>query len=146
MCTIVAFVFIAAVTRAINRPIQWTIDASQFLLAWTAFLGADMGFRASKVLGVDILTRKLPEKMQTAIRIVTNFLILAMLISFVYFGIKISMDNYLRRIPTLGISYSWVTISLPVSCVLMSITAVISLKKDILALVGKQAPLSKQEA
>lgn len=127
LCVIVALSFMTAIGRCINHPISWTIEASQFLLAWLAFIGADMAFRSDKIMGVDILTRKLPEKTQLAIKLAMNVIILAMMLMFVKYGYDLCMSNLKRSYQTLGISYACATASVPIASVMMSISALMNI-------------------
>ena len=138
LCGIVALAFATAVGRCINHPISWTVELCQFLLSWLAFLGADLALRQGSILGVDIIMRRTPKKVQAVVKIVTNVIILAMLIAFVKYGINLCKSNYKRSFKTLGISYSWATASLPVASVLMSITLVLEIIKNIRILLGKE--------
>ena len=130
LCGIVALAFATAVARCIGRPISWSVELSQFLLAWLAFLGADMAVRHGSVLGVDLLTRRLPQKTQAIIRLITNALILA---------------NYKRSFKTVGISYSWATASLPFSAGMMCITMLKNCLDQIQILRGKASQLKEGE-
>lgn len=145
LCAIVALAFATAVARCIGSPISWTVEVSQFLLAWLAFLGADMALRHGRVLGVDLLTRRLSPKAQSAIKLATNLLILALLIAFVKFGVDLCISNYKRSFKTIGLSYSWATASLPVSACLMSITMLKSCWEQILILTGRKEAGAKEE-
>ena len=138
LCAIVGLAFATAVGRCINHPISWTVELCQFLLSWLAFLGADLALRQGSILGVDIVMRRMPKKVQAAVRIATNLIILALLIAFVKYGVNLCKSNYKRSFKTLGISYSWATASLPVSSVLMSITMVLDIIKNIRILLGKE--------
>lgn len=138
LCAIVALAFATAVARCINRPISWTVELSQFLLSWLAFLGADLALRQGSILGVDILTRRFPKKVQAAIKLVTDLLILALLIAFVRFGITLCQSNYKRSFKTLNLSYSAATASLPVASVLMSITIVMEIIAQLKILFGRE--------
>lgn len=142
---IVALSFITAVARCINHPISWTIEVSQLLLAWLAFIGADMAFRADKIMGVDIITRKLPAKAQVAIKLTMNVLMLALLIIFIKYGYKLCMSNLKRSFQTVGVSYAWATASLPVSSVFMVITAIANIVDCFLILIGKREYRKKEE-
>ena len=137
LCAIVGFAFATAVGRCINHPISWTVELCQFLLSWLAFLGADLALRQGSILGVDIIMRRMPKKVQAVVKIVTNLIILVMLIAFVKYGVNLCKSNYKRSFKTLGISYSWATASLPVASVLMSITMVVEIIKNIMILLGK---------
>ena len=144
LSVIVALSFITAVARCINHPISWTIEVSQLLLAWLAFIGADMAFRADKIMGVDIITRKFPEKVQVVIRLVMNVLMLILLVMFVRYGYKLCMSNLKRSFQTVGVSYAWATASLPVASVFMAITAVINIVNCVLTLLGKKKDETKE--
>ncbi|WP_066456183.1 TRAP transporter small permease [Anaerotruncus rubiinfantis] len=146
LCTIVALVFLSAVGRVINHPLQWSIDISQFLLAWTALLGADLGYRSGSVLGVDILTRRFPTRQQALVKLLGTLLIGALLISFIYFGIKLSYENRLRLFQSIHLSYSWVTISLPVMSSLMLISVAADAWDAFLVLIGKKDQLMNRRA
>jgi len=137
LCAIVALAFATAVGRCVNHPISWTVEMCQFLLSWLAFLGADLALRQGSILGVDIIMRRMPKKVQAIVKIITNLIILAMLIAFVKYGINLCKSNYKRSFKTMGISYSWATASLPVASVLMSITMVVEIIKNVMILLGK---------
>ena len=145
LCGIVALAFATAVARCIGRPISWSVELSQFLLAWLAFLGADMAVRHGSVLGVDLLTRRLPQKTQAIIRLITNALILALLVILVVNGISICKANYKRSFKTVGISYSWATASLPFSAGMMCITMLKNCLDQIQILRGKAIQLKEGE-
>lgn len=138
LCIIVTLAFATAVGRCIGHPISWTVEVSQFFLSWLAFLGADMALRHGQVLGVDLLTRRLPRKTQAAIRLVTDVLIFLVLLSFVKFGIDLCLSNYKRSFQTVGISYSWATASLPFAAVFMSVTMILDILQQAQILLGKE--------
>ena len=53
------------VTRYIlNRPIGWGEEVSTYLMIWAAFLGAGYTMQMDGHIGVDVITRKLPGKIQ----------------------------------------------------------------------------------
>lgn len=124
---IVTLVFVSAVARGFKAPIPWSIDVAQLLLAWTSFIAADVAFRAKKLSGLDLVTKKLPDKVQKAIHIGVLVLMLVSFIIFIIYGSKLSIDSYKRSFQTLSLSYSYVTMSLPVASVLLTITSVIQI-------------------
>lgn len=145
LCIIVALAFATAVGRCINRPISWTVEVSQFFLAWLAFLGADMGLRYGRVMGVDLLTRRLPIRIQAAIKLLTDLLIFVILAAFVKYGIDLCISNYMRSYQTVGISYSWATASLPVASVLMAVTMVLEMADQVKILLKGERTERKEE-
>jgi TRAP-type C4-dicarboxylate transport system permease small subunit len=129
---IVALVFLAAFFRLFDRPIVWANDIAKLLFAWAALLGADVAMRYSRLVGVDFLVKKLPLRTAKFLRIFVFAIIIALLSSFVYFGVGLSISSYDRSFQTLSfLSYSLVTASLPVTSVLMILTASIKISRII---------------
>lgn len=121
---IVVLVFTSAIFRLVGKPIQWTMDISQLLFAWIAFTGMDIALRKSGILGIDLVFKRFPYKVQKVIKIIINLIIIMLLFSFIYFGIKLSIESRSRTYQTLGISYSWATLSLPICSILMMLTII----------------------
>lgn len=119
---IVVLVFISAILRLAGMPIQWVMDISQLLFAWIAFTGMDIALRKSGVMGINLVTRNFPDKVQKIIKVIINLVIIMFLISLVYFGLILAIEGKSRTYQTLGISYSWATLSLPVCSIMMVLT------------------------
>lgn len=124
---IVLLVFISTIMRVIKMPIPWSIDIAQLMFAWITFVGADVAYRQSKFVGVDILIKKAPEKIRTAVELLIHIIILAIVVFLIFNGIQLSIKNYMRTFQTLPITYAWVNSSLPVGCVFMSCTALVKI-------------------
>ncbi|MGD9941118.1 MAG: TRAP transporter small permease [Clostridia bacterium] len=122
--SIIALIFSAAIFRAFSHPLVWADDIARFLFSWTAFLGADIALRHSRLVGVDMLVNKLPPKARKLTEIIVYSIMLVILVSFVYYGTQLSIKNWDRDFQTLSfMSYSMVTLSLPVASFLMMISA-----------------------
>ena len=123
----VALVFCSAVGRGVGHLLVWSLDVAQLLLCWTSLVGADVAFRHDKFIGLDLVTRKLPPRVQRILEIVVLLLMEAAFIIFIYWGTKLSIKSWKRAFQTLPISYSFVTIALPVMSVLMTLTNIIKI-------------------
>lgn len=132
-CAMIALVFLSAVARGVGHPLAWSIDISQLLLCWTTLIGADVAFRHGNFMGLDLLTRKFPIKVQRALNIIMDVLILTALIIFIIYGTRLSIDSWKRTFQTLTISYSFVTMALPVMSAVMSVSVVIDIVNRIKA-------------
>ena len=122
-------IFMAALARTIDRPINWSQDLSLFLFAWSVFLSADAALRADKLVNVDLLIHRLSPTLQRAIRLGNHVLILAFLSAMVYFGIKLAYISRVRVFQGIpGFSYTWVTLSVPVGSILMIITTLLNIR------------------
>lgn len=123
----IGLVFLSAVARTTGHPLSWSIDISQLLLCWTTLIGADVAFRKKKILGLDLFTKKLPVPVQRALGIFLDLVIQVALLIFIYYGTNLSIASWKRSFQTLKLSYSYVTMALPVMSVLMSISVIIDI-------------------
>ncbi|MDR0624302.1 MAG: TRAP transporter small permease subunit [Treponema sp.] len=100
---LVAFVFLSAILRFFRVSMSWNIDLAMFLLAWTAFLGADIAWRSGQLVGVDIVTRRLPPKIQKIIALLLYVIILGALIVIIIFGIRLAVTERVRKYQSIPI-------------------------------------------
>jgi TRAP-type C4-dicarboxylate transport system permease small subunit len=122
-------VFLSAVARGLNHPLNWAQDMALLLFAWVVFLGADSALRKADFVRVDMLVRIFPMKLQKFLYYFFYVIIIVFLGILVRFGIPLCIENSKRLFQTLGITYSWATISAPVGSLLMIITIVLKLIK-----------------
>lgn len=131
-------VFVAAILRAFGHPQNWSLDIALFLIAWGVFLGADVAYREDKLVKVDILTAHLPKKVNEVLEIIMELIILVFLVALIYYGIRMSIKTWNRTFQGIpGFSYTWVTLSVPVSGVLMCTTNIRNLIRRFRALFSK---------
>lgn len=136
---IIGLTFAAAVSRAFDFPLPWSIDVTLLLFCWFAFLAASQSTRRKANLGVDIITKHLPKPVQNIIELVNKALIIAFLVLMGVYSLKLAITNVKRLITSLDISYSFITIALFVGCVLMVISEVIQIIEHIGVIRGKAA-------
>ncbi|MDR2842002.1 MAG: TRAP transporter small permease subunit [Spirochaetaceae bacterium] len=129
---IVILVFMSAVLRLFLISWSWNMDAAMLLLAWASFLGADCAFRYGQMVGIDLVTRQFPQKVQNIIAIAVLIIILAGLCLFAYFGIKLVLSDRHRSYSSLPISFSWATLSLPFAALSMILTTILKIRVCIL--------------
>ena len=123
----VALVFSSAIARGIGKPLAWSLDVAQLLLCWTSLVGADVAFRHDKFIGLDLFTRKMPVKVQKVLEIVVLVLMQVAFCIFIYYGVMLSIKSWKRSFQTLPISYSFITIALPVMSTLMTLTNILKI-------------------
>jgi len=129
--SVVALVFLSALLRKISFPIQWSIDVSQLFFAWMAFLGGDIALRKGSLVGVGLLTQKFSEKVQRILKMFCYGFMLVLLLIFIKYGFSLAARNWNRAFQTLPISYSLVTLSLPVSAICMIFSIVHNIHLDL---------------
>ena len=126
---LVMLVFISAILRAFRLSMAWTMDVAMLLLAWTAFLGADVAYRDGKLVGINLATRALPIKVQKVIQILVFFSILVLLGIIIIYGIKLADFEALRKYQSIPIPYSVLTMSIVVPAASMVVSTIIKLKR-----------------
>jgi len=126
---VVGLAFMNAVLRTFKKPIATADDVILLLFAWSALLGADVALRYSRLVGMDMFVRHLAPKMQKSVQILVFIIMMAAMMMFVRYGFQLAARNWSRVLNSLPISYGWVTVSLPVSCILMTFTSLLKIKK-----------------
>ena len=122
-------VFVAAVARALHYPLNWAMDVATFLFAWTVFLGADAAMRLDRLFCIEVVTCKLSPKAQLCLKIINYSIIAIFLAGMIGYGLPLSYTTRFRAFQGIpGFSYSWVTLSVPIGCALMLITAILKIK------------------
>ena len=122
-------VFVAAVGRSLHYPLNWAMDAATFLFAWTVFLGADAAMRLDRLFCIEVLTSKLSWKAQLYLKMINYTIIAVFLIGMIGYGLPLSYTTRFRAFQGIpGFSYTWVTLSVPIGCALMLITAILKIK------------------
>jgi TRAP-type C4-dicarboxylate transport system permease small subunit len=133
---LISFVFLAAILRFFSVSMSWNIDLAMLMLAWTAFLGADIAWRGGQLIGIDIVTRVLPKKVQKVIGIALYVVILIALVVIIVFGLKLSWTERVRQYQSMPIPYSLVTISLVLAACSMVLSTILKIKRAVKELRG----------
>lgn len=116
-------VLTSAVTRTAGKPQSWAVDLATFSFAWAVFVGADVALRKGKMISIDLVVERLPQRAQQWLAVVNSALVIVFLVVFVVFGVRLSYTTADRSFSGLPwLSYTWVTIAVPVGCLLMLYT------------------------
>jgi len=122
-------IFIGAVARSVDKPVNWSQDFSLFLFAWSVFLAADVALRHDKLVKMELVLLKISEKSARIITIINYLLIVSFLAALTIYGVKLSFISYRRVFQGIpGFSYTWVILCVPVGSTLMIITSILKLK------------------
>ncbi|SBW11692.1 Tripartite ATP-independent periplasmic transporter DctQ [uncultured Alphaproteobacteria bacterium] len=132
LVVMVVLIFAAAVARLVGSPLNWAIDIATALFAWTCFFAADVAWRANRLMAVESLTNYLTERGRVIFRLVNLAIIGAFLVYVIPAGVWlswVSRERSFQGIPEM--SYSWVTMAMPVGCLVLLATAVVKARADI---------------
>ncbi|MFD1717710.1 TRAP transporter small permease [Georgenia deserti] len=116
-------VLTSAVARTIGSPMNWTVDLATFTFAWAVFVGADVTWRRNRMVSIGAVVERLPVRVQAAVAALNTVLIGLFLIAVVITGYTLAIDAADRSFDGIpALSYTWVTIAVPVGCALMLYT------------------------
>ncbi len=128
----IGLVFIAASTRYLGYPINWSVDIAVCLFAWCTFLGADVAMRNNRLMNIDYFINKLPAKGKNLVEILNLWIILSFLAALIGFGVWLSYTTRFRSFQGIPwFSYTWVTLSVPVGGLLMLITTTLKIREKL---------------
>ncbi|WP_127144956.1 TRAP transporter small permease [Pelagibacterium montanilacus] len=128
----VAMIFTGGVARLSRMPLNWTIDIATCAFAWGAFLCADIAWRKDLFMSIDAVVTRFSPSVQRVVLAINYLLIAAFLIYLIYSGFQLTWTSRARSFQGIpGISYSWVTASLPVGAVLMLVTTMTKMRRDL---------------
>ena len=136
-CASCLVIFSSAIARSLHRPLNWSLDISLFLFAWSVFLAADVAARADKLVTVNVLVSRLPKGVQDLTSAGVYLVILAFLAALVGYGAYLSYFTRARAFQGLPkISYTWVTLAVPVGAALQIVTVSIKLRTVLRRIAG----------
>lgn len=123
LLAMVGLIFAGGIGRILHSPINWTIDLATCCFAWTCFLCGNIAWRNNTLMAVDLLTARLSPAARRAATWANLAIISAFLVYVVYAGAELAWTSRTRTFQGIpGVSYSWVTMSLPVGAALLLLT------------------------
>ncbi|MGF1553705.1 MAG: TRAP transporter small permease [Paracoccaceae bacterium] len=125
----VTAIFAGGVTRMMAMPQNWTIDVASCAFAWACFLCADIAWRRDALMSIDFLPARLPPRGRQALGLLNLALITGFLGYLIWTGLELSWTSRARSFQGIpSISYSLVTLSLPVGSLLLLVTTVLKIR------------------
>lgn len=116
----VAMIFTGGVARMMRMPLNMTIDLATCFFAWATFLAADIAWRRDGLIAIRLLPDNLPPRAAFWLGTVNFGVILAILAYGMFAGCWLAWVSRARSFQGMpNVSYSWVTLSLPVGSALM---------------------------
>src|SRR5690606_30317575 len=124
----VALIFLGGVARMARNPLNWTTDFATCLFAWACFLCAAIAWRNDGLMSIRLVSERLPARLRRHLDR-CNYLIIALFLVYLAgAGTWLSWVSRARSFQGIpSISYSWVTMSLPVGAALLLVTTLLKL-------------------
>lgn len=129
LLAMVLLIFTGGVARMLGHPQNWTTDVATCLFAWACFLCADIAWRRNALMSIDLFVVRMPAPVQRLLRWINYGLIVTFLVYAIVMGSWLSWISRARSFQGIPeISYSWVTMSMPVGALLLLVTTVLKLR------------------
>jgi TRAP-type transport system small permease protein len=141
LVAMVALIFLGGVMRSLGEPINWSNDAATAVFAWACFLCADIAWRNNALMSIDLVIDQLPQRLRKFC-VCCNYAIISAFLIYVFFwGLWLSWISRARSFQGIPeVSYSWVTLSMPVGAVLLLITAVLKFRAEVMGGEAQNGP------
>ncbi len=130
------------VRSAFNRPQAWVLEFSEYALLFITFLAAAHLVRAEKNITIDIVTAAVGEGSRRVLAVLQWLVVSAVSLVFLYFGVKVTADLYVRGIynPTIvQVPLAYILFVIPLGGLFIFIQSLIGLWSSVRVLGGKQA-------
>jgi len=129
----VGLIFTGGVARLMRNPLNWTIDLATCFFAWACFLCADIAWRNNSLMSINLVAERAPERVRQALSYLNFLIISVFLVYLIYSGLLLSWVSRARSFNGIpGVSYSWVTMSLPVGATLLLITTLLKVRETMI--------------
>jgi len=129
LMAMVLLVLTGAIARTLENPLNWTGDMATFCFAWAVFLCADVAWRRGSMMSFDLFVESRSGAARRALLLLNLGLIAVFLLFLVIAGIYLSWISRARSFQGIPeISYSFVTLSLPVGAALLFVTTALKIR------------------
>jgi len=109
-------VFVQVFNRyVLKSPLAWSEDLAMLLFQWVSFLGAAIGVKRMRHFGIELVVKKLPERIRHKIELLVPFMIGVVALTMITEGIKLIAANRYRIYSSMDLSYTWTFLAIPVS-------------------------------
>ena len=114
-----------------NMGMVWSEEVATGCFVWSVFIGAVAVFKHRGHVGVDIIVKRMPQGMQKAIGLITDVILVALNGYMSYLSIIYISKSYTKMTPVLGISSVYISSSVLIAFVLMTMYSIKFVWQDV---------------
>ncbi|MDR3591809.1 MAG: TRAP transporter small permease [Negativicutes bacterium] len=137
LAIMVVIVFANVVARYyLSASLAWSEELARFMLIWLVFLGAILAYVDNEHLGLDLLVKKMPRKLELVVACCTDLLVLYALWLVLWGGYLMTVDSWEWEAPATDIPFGYTYLVIPVSGAVMMFQTLLKLyghARDLLA-------------
>lgn len=119
----------------LNSGLVWSEEVATGCFVWSVFIGAVAVFKHRGHVGVDILVKRFPPMLQSAVRLLTDVILVVLNGYMAYLSVLYIQTSSTKMTPVLGISSVYISASVLIAFVLMTVYSVKFVIEDVC---GKQ--------
>jgi TRAP-type C4-dicarboxylate transport system permease small subunit len=120
------------VSRVFGYPLNWSLDFATAFFAYACFLCADIAWRRNSLMAIELVSSRLAPPAQKALRLANYAIISAFLGYLIVMGTWLAWTSRARSFQGIPeISYSWVTMSLPIGGALLLVTTLLKVRDEL---------------
>lgn len=145
-CITLLLVMINVITRYVFKTgIPWSEEFATGCFVWTAFIGSAACYKHRAHIGVDLLVNRLPRVPQNTIKIIIDILMAVLCAIFFVLSIKYIMRSARKPTPILGISSAYISFSLVLAFLDMTVWSIIFIFRDLKSIKLFKRVVSQEE-
>jgi TRAP-type transport system small permease protein len=143
LIAMVVLIFAGGIARMLGEPLIWTTDFATCAFAWACFLATDVAWRKDALMSIRLVADRLSPQGQRWLAALNYLVISLFLVHLIVAGLWLSWISRARSFQGIpDISYSWITLSLPVGAMLLLVTCVIKARAEFSG--RREPPASEQ--
>lgn len=117
-----------------SKANSWSDELTRYLFIYTVMLGAAIAVRRNSHLQIDVITGRLKPRAKSIVTIVTTLVGIIILVFLTIYSFELCKQGATNSSAGLGIRMSLPYLAVPIGCVLMILTSVEVLFRNIVAL------------
>lgn len=107
-----------------NSGLVWSEEVATGCFVWSVFIGAVAVFKRRGHVGVDLLVKRLPHGLQQAVKLLTDAILVVLNGYMAYLSVIYISKSYTKMTPVLGVSSVYISASVLIAFVLMTVYSV----------------------
>ena len=137
--SIIAVVSAQVISRYVfSYSIKWTSELTVYLLTWMVFLGCAMGYRSNNIVGLTMVTDRLPAFANHMCKILTTLILMAFFAITFYTNIPTVINASKRTSSILHINVALASVAWNVAAAIMFLFAIEKLINQIKGLMDRE--------
>lgn len=112
----IAVITLQVIMRVFFTAGSWTEELARYLLVWSSFTAATIGFKRKAHIAVTFVVSALPRRIAAIVRVAAYVLAIVFFVVGIVYGVRLSSYQIFQVSPALGLPMRYVYLVIPASC------------------------------